>query len=63
MALITITTIYQAIFTAFIILLAKGWLYVRSVLLRDDLSSLSIVMGVVYLSYSGMFVTANLPKL
>ena len=63
MALVTISTIYQTVNVAIIILISKGWLYVRSVLTKDDLSWLTMFMGMFYLTYSAMFVTANIPSM
>ena len=63
MALVTISTIYQTVNIAIIILISKGWLYVRSVLTKDDLSWLTMFMGLFYLTYSAMFVTANIPRM
>ena len=60
MSLVTITTIFQTIHISIIILLSKGWLYVRSVLTKNDLSGLTMMMGIVYISYSAMFVSANI---
>ena len=63
MALVSIITMYQTVHISIIILLTKGWLYIRSVLTKEDLNSLSMIMGLVYMSYSVFFVTANIPKL
>ena len=61
MSLVSAKTMFQTIFIGIIILIAKGWLYVRSVLSQDDLSILTLMMGSVYLSYSSYFVMANIP--
>ena len=59
MAHVTITTIYHTIFMAIIVMIAKGWLYVRNILTKEDMQSESILMGVIYMSYSALFITAN----
>jgi len=63
MALVTITTIFQTIHISIVVLLSKGWLYVRSVLTKNDLSGLTMLMGIVYISYSAMFVSANIANM
>lgn len=63
MALVTITTIFQTIHISIVVLLSKGWLYVRSVLTKNDLSGLTMLMGTVYISYSAMFVSANIANM
>ena len=46
-----------------VLLLSKGWGYARSSLSRDDLSSVTIAMGAVYLVYSAYFVASNIDGL
>lgn len=46
-----------------ILLLSKGWGYARSNLSRDELSSVTILMGAVYLVYSAYFVASNIEGL
>jgi hypothetical protein len=41
-------------------LLCKGWSYARSNLARDDLSTITLVMGAVYLIYSAYYVAVNI---
>lgn len=43
-----------------VVLIAKGWHYVRTILTREDITGLTIIMGVTYISYSSLFVTANI---
>ena len=45
-----------------IALISKGWTYVRSVLTKEDLSSVTLLMGTIYLSYSASFVTSTIPR-
>lgn len=63
MALVSIITLYQTIHACIIILIAKGWKYIRSSLTKDDLSSVTLMMAFVYLSNSAYFVTATIDKM
>lgn len=45
------------------LLLCKGWSYARLNLTRDDLSTITLTMGVVYLIYSAFFVAVNIEGL
>lgn len=62
MALMTISTIYQTILTNLIVLIAKGWLYIRSPLTKEDLGAVTSLMGLTYLCTSAAFLTANMPS-
>jgi len=44
-------------------MLSKGWTIVRSSLSRSDLSTITMFMGTVYLSYSAFYVSVNVPGL
>ena len=63
MALVTISTIYQTVFIALILLVSKGWTISRSNLSRNDLSSITLLMGAVYLTYSAFYVSINIPSM
>jgi hypothetical protein len=60
MALVTISTIYQTVFVALILLVSKGWNVARTSLSRNDLSSITLLMGAVYLTYSAYYVSINI---
>lgn len=60
MALVTISTIYQTVFIALILLVSKGWNVARNTLSRNDLSSITLLMGAVYLTYSAYYVSLNI---
>jgi hypothetical protein len=60
MALVTISTIYQTVFIALILLISKGWNISRNSLSRNDLSSITLLMGAVYLTYSAYYVSINI---
>lgn len=60
MALVTISTIYQTVFIALILLISKGWTVARNNLSRNDLSSITLLMGAVYLTYSAYYVSINI---
>jgi hypothetical protein len=59
MALVTISTIYQTVFIALILLVSKGWYISRTTLTRNDLSTITLLMGAVYLTYSAYYVSLN----
>lgn len=59
MALVTIATIYQTILTACLLLISKGWSITRLTLPKNDLSSITLLMGAVYLTYSAYYVSEN----
>lgn len=60
MALVTISTIYQTVFIAIVLLISKGWNIARNSLTRNDLSSITLLMGAVYLTYSAYYVSMNI---
>lgn len=60
MALVTISTIYQTVFISIMLLISKGWNVSRSTLSRNDLSSITLMMGAVYLTYSAYYVSINI---
>ncbi len=60
MALVTISTIYQTVFISIMLLISKGWNVSRSTLTRNDLSSITLMMGAVYLTYSAYYVSINI---
>src|SRR3569833_109477 len=60
MALVTISTIYKTVFIALVLLVSNGWNVARSTLSRNDLSSITLLMGAVYLTYSAYYVAINI---
>lgn len=60
MALVTLSTIYQTIFISIILLLSKGWSIARNTLSRQDLSTITLMMGAIYLVYSAFYVSINI---
>ena len=60
MSLVTISTIYQTGFAAFLYLLSKGWMILRSSLTRNQATHVTMLMGAVYLSYSAYYVSMNM---
>lgn len=60
MSIVTLSTIYHTLFISVLLLLCKGWSYARSNLARDDLSTITLVMGAVYLIYSAYYVAVNI---
>jgi len=63
MALVTIATIYQTLLVAVLLLIAKGWNIVRNQLSKNDLSSVTLLMGGVYLTYSAFYVSENVASM
>ena len=63
MAVVTLITLFQTMHIAIIILITKGWMFVRSVLTKEDLSSMTMMMALVYMSQSAYFVTAPIPRM
>ena len=60
MTLVTISTLYQTCYVAILLLMSKGWLVVRTELSRSDLSSITLLIGGVYLTYSAYYVAMNI---
>ena len=60
MSIVTLSTIYHTIFVSILLLLCKGWSYARVSLGRDDLSTITLTMGAVYLIYSAFYVAVNI---
>ena len=58
--LVFVLNLYQTIHIALVILVSKGWMFVRKILKKGDLSSLSLIMGITYVSYGAYFVTSQL---
>ena len=63
MALVTISTIYQTVFLAYILLLSKGWKIARQSLARSDISKNTLLLAAVYLVYSAYYVSVNIPQM
>jgi hypothetical protein len=59
MALVTVGTIYQTVYVAMLLLVSKGWVLMRASLSRREATSITMLMGAVYLSYSAYYVSAN----
>lgn len=63
MALVCTITLYQTVYISLVILISKGWKFIRSSLTKDDLSTVSLLMAFVYLSHSAYFVTASITRM
>lgn len=50
MGLITCSTMYQTTLASMLILISKGWKYVKSALTKEELSVITLAMAIVYLS-------------
>ena len=62
MSLVTSETIYRSTEICLLMLIARGWTFIRKGLQADDLGSLTIMMGLVYMSYCAMFVTFDIEE-
>jgi hypothetical protein len=60
MALVTISTVYQTVFAAILLLISKGWVLIRGSLTRTQATSITMMMGTVYLTYSAYYVSMNM---
>eukprot|EP00347_Sterkiella_histriomuscorum_P016631 403352447 len=60
MALVTVSTIYQTVFIAVLLLISKGWMITRTNLTRSQATMTTMLMGAVYLVYSAYYVSANM---
>lgn len=63
MGLISFETLFQTILLTNFFAIAKGWGIVRYYVLREEATHVTIVLGVVYLHYSALFVTIELPTI
>lgn len=63
MALVTISTIFQTTFLAYVFLVSKGWKIARQSLSRTDISKFTVMIGGVYLIYSAYYVSVNVPQM
>lgn len=59
MALVTVSTIYQTVFVAILLLISKGWILIRGSLSRQQATLTTMLMGAVYLTYSVYYVSVN----
>jgi len=60
MTLITVATIYHTLSIGVIVLIAQGWFYSKDRLSRVDVTYLTLVIGITYISYSSQFITAQM---
>lgn len=62
MSMVTSETIYRSTEICLLMLIARGWTFIRKGLTQNDLSSLIVMMGLVYLSYCAMFITYDIKE-
>ena len=60
MALVTVSTIHQTVFVSILLLISKGWVLIRSSLSRQQATSVTMLMGAVYLTYSAYYVSNHI---
>ena len=63
MALVTVSTIYQTVYVAIILLISKGWTILRETMNRQDAMKIMMLLGAVYLSYSAYYVSFGLENI
>lgn len=63
MALVTVSTIYQTINIAVLLLISKGWTILRVSLDRQEAMNVMMIMGAVYLSYSTYYVSFGMERI
>ena len=60
MALISLTTIFQTVFIAMLMVLSNGWALVRTELSREQTTRITILSGGIYLAYSAFYVSGDM---
>jgi hypothetical protein len=60
MLMITISTLYETILLALLMLIGLGWGLVRFSLSRNQATTITLFMGGIYLSYSGFYIADDL---
>jgi len=63
MALVTVSTLYQTINIALLVLVSKGWRIVRPSLDHNDAMNVLMIVGAVYLSFSTYYVSFGVEKM
>lgn len=43
------------------IILGKGWMYIKESLNQEDMGQITIIMALVYMSFSALFLTYDIP--
>lgn len=63
MIVVTVSTLYQTMIVAFLMLLSKGWKIVRDRLPRGEVSKFTMILGTVYITFSAYFVAVNFSEM
>jgi hypothetical protein len=63
MALVTVSTLYQTMSIALLLLISKGWVIIRGSLDREEAMNVLMIMAAVYLSCSTFYVSIGIERL
>lgn len=60
---IAIETIFNTLFVGFCLFVSRGWKIVKSTFGREELSRITLVVGIFYLAYSAYFIASDIDSL
>ena len=60
---IAMITIFNTLFVGLCLFISKGWSIMRSTFTREELSSITMIVGIFYLVYSAYFIASDIPSL
>lgn len=60
---IALVTIFNTLFVGLCWFISKGWSIMRTTFSRDELSSITMTVGIFYLVYSAFFIASDIPSL
>ena len=60
---IALVTIFNTLFVGLCCFISKGWSIVRNSFTREELSSITMIVGIFYLVYSAYFIASDIPSL
>jgi hypothetical protein len=60
---IALVTIFNTLFVGLCLFISKGWSIMRNSFTREELSSITMIVGIFYLVYSAYFIASDIPSL
>mmetsp|Transcript_25191 Transcript_25191/g.29031 ORF Transcript_25191/g.29031 Transcript_25191/m.29031 type:complete len:208 (-) Transcript_25191:429-1052(-) len=60
---IALITIFNTLFVGLCLFISKGWSIMRNAFTREELSSITMIVGIFYLVYSAYFIASDIPSL
>jgi hypothetical protein len=60
---IALVTIFNTLFVGLCCFISKGWSIMRNSFTREELSSITMIVGIFYLVYSAYFIASDIPSL